>query len=203
MACSRWSASGCLRSHYPTGSSAVINDKRPEYWFVNLQSGAIRCSVQNDRNLPLEGGLSQGILAAMCVWLQVCICSWILVPFFFKAFAKRWWWWLWWEQGRVAQQLQLWPRGVRRYPIRRLADAELEVGGWRGGCCERREGSAAHSFRSSVRILDETGGWWWWRGHWASHSHTPPHRHRRCCCRFHPHPIASVPHCRVIRTVTL
>lgn len=46
MACSCRSASGCLRSHYPTGSSAVINDKRPEYWFVNLQSGAIRCSLQ-------------------------------------------------------------------------------------------------------------------------------------------------------------
>lgn len=76
MACSCRSASGCLRSHYPTGSSAVINDKRPEYWFVNLQSGAIRCSLQNDRNLPSEGGLSLRILTLTCIWLQVALAAW-------------------------------------------------------------------------------------------------------------------------------
>lgn len=52
MACSHGTASGCLRSHYPTGSPVVINDKRLEYWFVNLQSGAIWCSRRNYMNLP-------------------------------------------------------------------------------------------------------------------------------------------------------
>lgn len=125
MACSRRSASGCLRSHYPTGSSAVINDKRPEYWFVNLQSGAIRCSLQNDRNLPSEGGLSPRILASMCVWLQVCTYSLILVLFLrhlTKAGAR----------GSV-QQLQLWPRGGWR--------SNKDVGWcWTGGGEEGRRG---------------------------------------------------------------
>lgn len=48
MACSQRSLSGCPHSrHYPTRSPVVTNDKRLEYWFVNLQSGAIRCRLPN------------------------------------------------------------------------------------------------------------------------------------------------------------
>lgn len=43
---------GCPHSrHYPTRSPVVINDKRLEYWFVNLQSGAIRCKMPNYMSL--------------------------------------------------------------------------------------------------------------------------------------------------------
>lgn len=52
MACSQRSGSGCpCRHHYPTRSPVVINDKRLEYWFVNLQSGAIRCRPPNYTSL--------------------------------------------------------------------------------------------------------------------------------------------------------
>lgn len=42
MACFHRTVSTCLHSHhYPTRSPVLLNDKRLEYWFVNLQSGAI------------------------------------------------------------------------------------------------------------------------------------------------------------------
>lgn len=55
-----------------------------------------------------------------------------------------------------------------------------------------------HPLIQPVGILDQTGGLWWWQGQWASHSHnpTPPPP-------IAAYPFASLPHCRVIWTVTL
>lgn len=56
MACFHRTVSGCLHSHhYPTRSLVLINDKLLEYWFVNLQSGAIRCRRQSYMNLTNVG----------------------------------------------------------------------------------------------------------------------------------------------------
>lgn len=56
MACSHRTVSGCLHSHhYPTRSPVLINDKRLEYWFVNLQSGAIQCRPRNYMTLTNVG----------------------------------------------------------------------------------------------------------------------------------------------------
>lgn len=67
MACSQRSLSGCPRSrHYPTRSPVVTNDKRLEYWFVNLQSGAIRCRPPNYEFNGCKGSWAQASPAEDC-----------------------------------------------------------------------------------------------------------------------------------------
>lgn len=58
----------------------------------------------------------------------------------------------------------------------------------------------SHPLIQPVRILDQTGGLWWWQGQWASHSNTPPPTPLPPVAA---RPFACLPHCRVIRTVTL
>lgn len=77
MACSRRTVSGCLRSHhYPTRSPVVINDNRLEYWFVNLQSGAIRCRLQNYMILTNAGRV------CICVHVKILAGSKLLLQLF-------------------------------------------------------------------------------------------------------------------------
>lgn len=67
MACSYRTVSGCLHTHhYPTRSPLLINDKRVEYWLVNLQSGTIQYRWQNYMNLTNTMG---------CALRVKCVCG--------------------------------------------------------------------------------------------------------------------------------
>ena len=175
MACSRRTVSGCLRSHhYPTRSPVVINDNRLEYWFVNLQSGAIRCRLQNCMILSNAGRV------CICVNVKILVGSKLLLELFCQnipATAVVEWW------------------------MPNLGVVYVQSGWcWNRGCSwgELAWYVRSYALTQSVRILDQTGGLWWWR--------VSEHFIRIPATLLPPvsaPPFASLPHCRVIRTMTL